>query len=70
MIFDILYPSLQISVSLSQILYQQVFHQTFSIFRKGRHELDSSLKDVLVDLHGLVVRKWVNAHDHLINQNS
>ena len=70
MIFDIIGSIFQATVPLSHIGNQQVLNETLRILVEISWEFDFTFKNLLINSHGIVIVKWVNACYYLISQNS
>lgn len=70
MIFDIIRAILQTTVPLRYIGDEQVLYQTLSILIEIPGELDLTLKDLLINGHGIIVVERVNSCYHFVSQNA
>lgn len=79
-VFDVVRPRLQAAVALSHVRNKQVLYKTLGVPKrvnlkrclliKVPRELNLSFKNLLIDLHWVIIAEGVDASDHLVRQDA
>ena len=70
MLLNIVYTVFEAPIPLGHVRHEQMLYQTLRILLKVSRELNFTLQDFLINRHGVVVIKGVDARYHFVGQNT